>query len=436
MKKEIKIPTFIGLILLIVTIFAAVILSDRNINPLIKASTDCQPINPQVTNITNKSASISFTTNGSCLANIKINNLTLNDVRFGNNDSPNPSKIHYFDIFNLETSKEYSYELIVDGKTFERDSYNFKTASQPSGDPSSSNLAWGKVLNQDGTPASEGIVYLSIDGASPLSSFITSSGNWSLSLSNSFNDSLTDWFSLVDKTREDIIIIASDQSQTQVTNNTSNNNPVPDITIGQDTLLTGDSSEAEETGIIPTGTIGSIEKELDISNPKDEETISTLKPDFFGTGPAGSDLDIKVESPVVYTDNITVGDDGTWNWSPPENLTPGEHTITITTEDKKTITRKFVVLAAEGEPSFSASESAKKTTPTPTKSPTAIPTKVPTLIPTNIPVTIIPTNVPGEVSGDKSKNEELPKTGNATPTLLLIVMAASSISLAFYYRKK
>ncbi|MDD4938421.1 MAG: Ig-like domain-containing protein, partial [Candidatus Shapirobacteria bacterium] len=174
-----------------------------------------------------------------------------------------------------------------------------------------------------------------------------------------------------------------------------------------------------------------------ITNPSDNETVSTKKPEFFGDGPAGEKLTIKVESPIVYTDEITINEDGTWNWSPPENLTPGEHTITITGSNNTILSHKFVVLAAEDEPSFSASGSAEIETPTP--SPTEIPTPTPTSIPTP---TLNPTSTPTIFINEASPTivqttpSELPQTGNIAPTFLLFFISLTSVAFAVFFLQK
>jgi len=444
MHQEKHFPTFLGLVLLLVAIFVGVILSNKNANPITKASTDCQPINPQVTNISYNSVSISFTTNSDCLANLKINDLIINDVRFTNTSiNPFANKIHYFDIPSLTEDTEYNFIPIVGGQTFENSSYTFKTAQKPNTSPPSSNLAWGKVLNPDKTPATEGIIYLNIPGASSLSSFITSSGNWNIPLSSSFNQDQTDWFNTTDVLTEDIVIIASDQSQTQVSNLTSKNDPVEDIILGQN-RLSADESDIDQTssGIIPEVSITPAEKNLTISNPQDNETVSSQKPDFFGTGPAGTKLSVKVESSVAYTGEITVNDDGSWNWSPPSNLTPGEHTITITTADNQTISHNFIVLAAEEQPAFSASSSSKTVIPTkiptPTNTPTLAPTATskPTLKPTLEPTSEDVESAVTQAPTDQLNSSQLPKTGSTTPTFLLIFVAVLSLACAVFFFQK
>ena len=82
---------------------------------------------------------------------------------------------------------------------------------------------------------------------------------------------------------------------------------------------------------------------LELNNPADGEIISTLRPQFFGKAPADSILTIRVESPNRLEDSLTPLANGSWTWSPPTDLSPGNHTVSITS-GSQTITRKFTIL--------------------------------------------------------------------------------------------
>jgi len=435
MSKEKKIPTILGLIILIGGVFVGVFLTNKNTNFISKASGDCSPINPQITNITNNSASISFLTESSCLSSLLINNQIIENMATLSDSKK--SKIHYFDISNLEDSSDYEYYFINDGKNYRQSSYKLKTATNPNSLVPSSNLAWGRVYTPDLKAASKVIVFVDIPGASLLSALVTSSGNWNISLANSFNESKTNRFTPPPNTLEEIIVIDQEKQITQITSNTSQNDPTPDIILGQNKFSSSPITFDTETnsGYLPSVSPVSNSKELDILNPKDEESISTKKPDFFGTGPINSKIRIKVESPVVYNDEIYTNSDGSWNWSPPSDLTPGEHTITVTVNEngkEKTVSRRFTVLAADNSPSYSASPSATISLPTSTPTPiipiiTPIPSPTPT--PTFTPTTTIKSSKPSTSSG-------IPVSGSLIPTFALFLISSSFIAFSFLSFKK
>ena len=436
MKQEKRIPTILGLFLLLTALFTGVILTSRVSNFSPRASGNCDPTNLQITNITHNSASISFTTSKECSATININNRTIGDFRFiDNKQEAFPSQIHYFEITDLEKENSYHFSVISGGKNYDLPEYQIETGYQPNQQTSSATLAWGKILDSNHNPSKEAILYLNIPGASPLSAVVTSSGNWHIPLSTSFNEAKTNWFTPEENIEENIIVIAPNQSSTQIVNNTSNNDPVPDIIIGQNDFFTSqNTSETQQVGDLPVvGDELSSEKKLNINNPKDNEIISTQKPQFFGTAPLNSEITIKVESPVTLNGQVDTDEDGIWQWEVPQDLSPGEHTITVTSTDKdsgliETISHKFTVLASDGDTNFTASPSAQTNTPTPTQAPTATPTLIPTQAPTATPI-VTRVEKPDTSSG-------VPQTGATLPTLITIFAAITLMSTAFIFNSK
>ena len=411
MKKEKKIPTILGLLLFLATLYVGNSLINHQTNTVSKASGSCDPVSLQITNITNKSTTISFTTLSDCLTAISIGDKTI--------ENPNgKGKVHYFDINSLEESKVYTFSVISDGKKYSLDSFNFKTGQKPTEELPTSNLAWGKIYKSDHTLATQAIVYFSVTGASPLSALVTSSGEWNITLATSFNESLTNYFSMPANTEESLVVIDDTQNQTQVVGNTNHNNPFPDITIGQNNFSAPSPAvdvELPQTSLLNQDYKFSDESSLAITNPNNNETLSTKRPNFFGTAKPGGKIKIEVHSSTVINDSTTTDDEGDWDWAPPKDLAPGEHTITVTDENENTVSKKFVVLAAESNTSFIASSSA-----TPTQKPTSTPMPTPTSIPTSIP----------------STSSGIPRTGNTLPTVIILVLSLISISSAFIYSKK
>ena len=413
MKKEKRIPTILGLIILLISIVAGIYLTKSPVNMGSRASGECQPIDPQISNITNKSFAVSFLTTADCVVNLNLNNQIVSDSQDGS------SKAHYFQMDNLKEDTQYVFEIISAGKTYRSSNYHIKTGKSPKSNFPTANLAWGKVFTPDNKPAQNAIVFLSIDNSQSLSTRVNDRGYWNISLANSFNLSLDDWFVPPPDSYEQIIVFYQDGSTTVLNWNTSRNNPVPDIIIGQNEFSNTDTSVQ---GQIPNIEDSTSSIDLTINNPSEGETLTTQKPDFFGTAPIGSNVSIKVESDEVFSDQITLQSDGNWNWSPPQNLEPGEHTVTLTATNPQTglaetIIRKFTVLAADNDqPAFSASSSANHATSTPT--PTIKPT-ITTAIPTSTPKPVS-TLTPTQISQPTPK-PTMPVSGNPTPTILLTV---------------
>lgn len=409
MKPEKKIPTILGLFVLAAGTLAGIFLTQTKTGFGSKASQNCQPINPQTTNITHHSADISFTTTTSCLSSLFINDHTLK------NDSS--QKLHYFSVHNLEADTVYPFSLVNSGTRFDQDDYQFKTGQKPTGSTPTSNLAWGRVLNPDLTPAKNAVIYLNINGASLLSAPVTSQGNWNISLGNSFNYQKNAWFTPPDNLEEEITAIAADGSATQIIGNTNHNNPVPDIILGQSQL--NGLADQQAPGSIDSDQPQSARIQLTIQNPQDGESISTQRPQFFGSAPQGAQLNITVESSHHLTDSITSSSEGAWTWSPPQNLEPGQHTITVETQGR-TVSHRFTVLAQAGQRGDLAFTASPSATLAAIASATAAPTPTPS---TSIP-TSTPTAIPTTRTSRPSTDSAVPVSGITAPTITLLSLAA------------
>lgn len=405
MKKEKKIPTILGLIFLVLFLVASVYITQFRTVWSPKASGDCSPINPQVTNITHNSVDISFTTSNICSTSVRVNNLNLVSLK-------DDSRTHYFQVKNLKATTSYVYSIISDGQNITNSSYNFRTASRPNSQLPTSNLAWGKVYYSNGKPASGAIVYLNIPGASPLSSFVTAEGNWSVSLANSFNELKNDWFSPPSAAiEEEIVVISSDGVTTQITHNTASNNPVPDIIVGQNRL----SSMPTTIPTVVSGQIATVSpvistKSLSITNPKEGEVVSTARPDFFGEATSGTKLYFELSSTSVLKGESVTDSSGNWKWSAGSDLANGNYSLTVkeSSQDNptKTLIRKFsILISSSAGLSYEASPSA-------TVFPTSVPTSLPTPTPTSIPTVRV---------AYPSTTSTPPVTGGPIPTVIVAV---------------
>lgn len=462
MKQEKRIPTIIGIILLIAGIAAGVLLTKQNTSFFSKAGGDCTPINPQFTNITDTSFDVSFLTSASCLSSININGQNIPDIRFiDQSKTPTANKVHYFSINNLKEDSNYTFSFILNGTTFSKPEYKTRTAKKPGSPIPLSNLAWGRVYTSDLKPAVNSIVYLNIPGASPLSSFVTSSGNWNIPLATSFNQEKNNWFTSSLNTDEEIIVLTQDSPATQITSNTNRNNPVPDIIIGQNSFASLPATGTEGGISVSPGVVG---KNLEIISPKEGETVNTKRPDIFGNSSSLISINFILE-PGSINGSSTSAADGVWHWSPPKDLSAGDYIVTATAKNSKTgfvekVSRKFKVSANSSGLAFTASSSAILITPTITSVPvlttvpTQSPSKTPSLAPTKVPLpgpTVKPTSTPKPTLAPKatstprptktpivraskpSTSSGVPVTGSPIATIIFISLASIFVAVSFLF---
>lgn len=90
-------------------------------------------------------------------------------------------------------------------------------------------------------------------------------------------------------------------------------------------------------------------------NPTSNEKVSDQTPSFEGTAQPNETVNITINSPQTITAQVKADSTGNWSYIPTTNLTPGNHTITISSRDSngvlRTITQTFSVLAAQAEAS-------------------------------------------------------------------------------------
>ncbi len=407
MKREFHFPTILGVLILLAGTVAGIVVVRTNNNPSSQASGDCSPGSLQVTNVTDKSVDITFITTSSCSSTISLANRLINDVR--NPAASYSVKTHYFQIDNLNASTDYTYQVISGGQTYTNTSYKITTAAKPPGSIPVANVAWGKIYNSDNSPASSAIIYINIPGASPLSSYVTTNGNWNIALATSLDESHSNWFTVPPNTNEDITVISENNPPLSLTGNTNNNNPVPDIIIGQTTDLNFQTANpTTAVGVISVVPNVSSTSTITITSPKDGEFIAGKTPQFIGTATPNSQVQLSLTSAVEnLSTTITAANDGGWGWSLTQDLIAGQKTLTASSGNA-TVSRQFYVSDTISGPAFVASPSATDVpTPPVYYAPTAVPTDIPTLTPTAIVRRTYP-----------ATNSGMPATGNVGPTII------------------
>lgn len=427
-----KIPTLIGLSVIVIGLAVSIFLVEKSQNIFLRAKTTNSPAQIKITNITDTSFTVSWFTANPSIGLLKFGTqVTMLDREAGDerNAEVGQNKAyfsHYVNVSGLEPATAYYYEIYVDSDKFNDNGNPFQIATAPKiGASRPNDLAYGIILESSGLPAEGAIIYLNMANSSSQSSLVTSSGNWAVPLNLIRSSDLSHYLAYdPEASIIEIFVQHRDQTATAITT-TSNDSPTPPITIGESFDFRKKESSQPEIGAneTPEATVSSgfnLEEpvaspafSLSIFNPQPGEEITSSKPEFLGKGPSGKEIDIKVESPV-YTDHLTPSNQGDWNWTPPADLEPGNHTISISYIDEQgkehLISHTFVVLAADQSqlPSFTATPSATPTsrvTPKPTAtttlkaSPTPLPSATPKLSPTPSPkasptISITPTVTP------------------------------------------
>ena len=432
-----KIPTLIGILIIIVGIGLTTYLVKGDSIFELQASPRQNPENIKITNVTESSFTVSYSTDDSALGTLNygenpasLNNLVLDD-RDQLTQKVSARNSHSITVKNLKEDTNYFFSITSGDESYlnKGSAYEIKTGKAIDKNPSSQIPISGKVLLPEGLPAVDGLVYVKILGAQDLSTYIKNDGTYTIPLNSLRNSPLDDFYSIDEDDLINIEIISGNfVSDVIVTK--SQINPVPTISLSGNYDFSEDTTQLEETeaatessGTFPAFGVKQDVIEPEITNPNDGEEFASQLPKFTGTAQPNETVEIEIHSDENITDEVMADEDGNWEYTPSSFLSEGEHTITITTVNNlgiiQKITKTFEIPKAQGQ--------AVTNTPTPT--PNGSPT--PTLTPTNTP-TITPV-----ITATITPPTTLLAAGNssvAIAAIIGIIASASGIILYLYSR--
>ncbi len=421
-----RIPTILGIFLLLVGIAAGVYLVELGPQSFTtRANPELQPTGVRVSNTSDRSFTVSWRTEAASLGFVRYgenrSSLTLSalDSRDDEGSSERSFTNHYVDVTGLTPQKTYYFEIISgsDSSVFNDEGSPFLVTTGAALPPSAlSDTSYGSLYYPDLSPAEGTIIYLSLSSGTELSSLTGASGTWAVPLSTMRSDDLSSYLEY-DRSGAELRILAlgPDGSQASAITTTGNDSPVNDLVLGESydftispvvdgSPTTQESQFSLEDFDVDVSTLP-LENAVTVENISEGESVNTQQPAFVGEAPPGATLEIVLESNQPISDTVVVGNSGEWSWSPSTSLEPGPHTITLRWLDvngiSRVFTRNFVVFA-QGEsslPSFEATPSASPTPvelaqgPSPTPPPVSQPTLTPTAAPTPVP-TAVPTLAP------------------------------------------
>lgn len=433
-----RIPTLLGILILIGGLIAGVVLVNMRQGLESKAGPTESPKNVKLSNRGATTFSVSWSTDIPLTGLIKYSEdpakitTPAGDARDQISGTSKGYTNHTVNVTGLGANKTY-YFLIVSGSgSYDNNGKPFqvRTTTQTIAPPE--DVIFGKVIGASGEGINEAIVFVEAEGGETLSTITRADGTWRLNLANARDKQGAVLAYDPQKALLSIFIQAGTAGTATAITDTSKDKPVPDITIGKNqSFIEGGSLAASLTATESGGTSAgagfqlvaaqlSMSEQLEatatvkILNPAvNGEIIATDLPEFRGKGPAGTTLKLTVDAPAEITQVVTVDIDSNWSWTPPQRLAQGGHTFSVQYTDAgnqlQTMTRTFTVLAS-GLPAFTATPSAtaELVTPTPT-------------IATTMPAT---------------SSAQLEDTGGLTTTLALAALGIGLLLFGNYSKRK
>lgn len=417
--KKAKIPTIIGIIILILSLATGVIFVQSRQLFQLGAEGQNSPKDVRISNINPDSFSVTWITDIQTTGFIKYGDSVGNITNTKTEESSSPGYTHLVNVSGLNTQTNYFFKINSGGNDFDNNGLTWQGKTGVATESDQPVLISGSVLLATGASAKNAIVYITTSGK--LFSALTSqNGSWIISLPSSINDA------------NSLLEISALSGQGEVSTAqiySKSANPVPTMILGQthdfknlppseSTDIPQASLDAPDMGTpssgfnIPENVSTPSASTVTLKSISNNEVVTSVKPEFFGEGPKGTNIQITVESDPI-TDNVTIAPSGEWSWEIPKDLPEGPHTITITWKDAigilRTLTRNFVVQASEGPAFVSTPSATPKVTATPSATLTASPSGTPF---------------------------PQPDSGSLTPTLLLSIMGIGVIALSFLLWKK
>lgn len=388
------------MLVLVIGVFVTSLLVQEGVIIFQNAAPSDVPENVRITNISDTAFTVTYQTAESVVGTLSLqaknqNPQTVLDDRDQNSGTPKPYFLHSISAKNLSPNTTYSFSILSNTTTYVNNGQPFSltTPSTLQNPPSSQIPFAGKVINPDGTQPSETLVFVTTDNGQLLSSLVNSAGLYIIPLNTMRTKDLSAPFAFSSKTVLSVLAI-NPTLTSHVRIGMDALNPAPQITLSQDYDFSVSSSPIASSSAAVNFPIidfaSSTTATPQITVPKSNENFTDTQPQFTGTAAPNSSVEITIHSSTAITTKVTSNANGDWTYRPTTALTPGQHTITITTTDATgilhTIQQSFTVYAA-GTQITSATPSAtlaptQKPTPTPTVviiKPTSTPTPLPTI---------------------------------------------------------
>lgn len=421
-KRELTIPTILGILVTIGGLVAGVFLLNAPLRSLVGASPEETPTEVKVTNTADTSFVASWTTAKSTSGYIQYGEgekpeLVVSDDRDQEKGEIGGYFTHLVTVRGLKAATSYGFRIGSGKGLYDQQGQLYKvTTGVTLRNPPQADVAYGQVVTSSGDPVDGALVYLAMPGTVTQAAVTKPSGSWVIPISTARTVDLTS-FAAYDASAGQVRILvqAGALGTANVTTTTGNTKPVPEITLGQTVNLAAQqptptpSTESKLSGLLATET----GETLEILTPKSGERVNSSQPEIMGKAPAGAEVTIVIHSTTQITQTVTADENGDWSYSVPAGLEPGTHTITITAlvnGVKKTVQKSFVVEAAG-----TSNAPARVATPS---------------------ATIKPTPRPAPRVAYPSTESGTPESGNLTPTLLLLILGSGLVLTGtFAYRK-
>jgi hypothetical protein len=430
-----KIPTIAGLLLVILIVGGIAVGSEAYLRTVTTASGSIQPANVQITNISDTTFTVSWTTENSATGALSLATPHETQVLFDEQDTNGQGKYltHSVTYRSAAADTDYSITILSNGKKNLNGNVPYAVHTGPLLTTPSGNLepAYGTIVTDTNQPVKGALVYLTLEGGQTLSAVSKPSGTWLIPLNVVRTKDLTSYLPVTERMAE-TILVRSGGLVTNALTDSLNDSPVPAMvpgktydfrrltaqTPGQNLVLvpTPQSQKSVSSAVLGTSNAKPANT-VSLVIPAEGAALPTTLPLIQGTGIPGKTVSLVIGITNPIGDTTAVGTNGVWSYTPKKPLLPGKQSVTMTTNNLQNkpiaITHIFEILKSGTQVLGTATPSATltpTTTPTLTATPTATPMATESTTPTETPVSSLAA-------------QEVPTSGNELSTIMLLIVS-------------
>ena len=389
------------------------------------ASGSILPSNVQITNVTDTTFTVSWTTQLPATGALSVATSRTTLVLFDDQDTKGQGHFvsHSVTLRAASPDTDYSITILSNSKKNINGNVPYKVHTGPLLTTASGNLepAYGTIVTDNNQPVSGALVYLTLEGGQTLSAVSKPSGTWLIPLNLVRTQDLTSFLPITERMTETIIVRANG-AQTSAVTDSLNDSPIPTMVPGKtyDFRKLNAKAPGQPLALVPTplaqqstgAVLGSSATKpantVTLVIPAQGAALPTTLPLIQGTGIPGKTVSLIIGITNPIGDTTIVGANGLWSYTPKKPLTPGKQSVTMTTKNlqNKTvaITHMFEILKSGTQVLGDATPSATLI-PTPTSTPEAT-------------ISATPKSTPESTLAA----QPVPTSGNELPTIILLVI--------------
>ncbi len=448
MRKEFKIPTLLGLLLLIMGLGVFVFAIEKGTVLLSRANITSVPKEVTVVNITDNSFAVSWVTATPTRSIIYYqeqtplgSQKTAYDIR-----DTGGSALRYTHFVNVSGLKPQTNYKVTLGQAEDKDiSYVATTGTTLPPPTLVVDPTFGTLLDKKNRSVKEALVYTSFPGSQTLGSIVDPDGSWVIALGRLRTEDGSRYFVPTKQDPETLAFVTS-SGRTQVTTTIDADSPLPPVRLNDTHRFSSFEMNrirgpviAQSQGMSSVSDM--VTGPFSVTLPKANSSLTSTKPAFKGSGIADKKVIITLTggiTPIVGT--TTVAANGTWNWTPPA-LYPNPYMATIasfTKDDKPlALTIPFTILKSGTSVLQAATPSASLApSPEPSASPGIGGGPTPRPSP-NVTASPLASPLASPETSTEPSPSPMPDTGTTAPTWILFIAGFAIIALGirgFTYR--